>query len=390
MAEQHIDVGFLQKERIVSFGSKNNSRRFSSPGLVNSDELSYGTLDEESAKGDHCHSSHDLYKVDKKARIKLIVASILCLAFMTAEIIGGYLSGSLAIMTDAAHMLTDFASFLISLFSIWVASRPPTKRMNFGWHRAEILGALVSVLLIWVVTGILVYLGIHRVIAKDYEIGAEIMLITASCGVLVNIVIGIVLHDCGHGHTHSLSGGHNHGDSGNHGHGDSHKKAQNVNVRAAFIHVLGDLFQSVGVLTAACVIYFKPEYAIADPICTFIFSGIVLFTTLNILRDAVSVLMEATPKGFDFSEVKSSLSAVDGVKSIHSLHIWSLTMGRNALSVHLAIESPTEEKEVDPQAVLEEAARILRERYDLHDTTIQIENYCEGMETCSQCKEPMD
>ena len=107
---------------------------------------------------------------------------------MILEIIGGFLANSLAIATDAAHLLTDFASFMISLFSLYIASRPPSRSMSFGWHRAEVIGATVSVLLIWVVTGILVYIAIERIIEKDYEIDATIMLITSGVGVLVNIM----------------------------------------------------------------------------------------------------------------------------------------------------------------------------------------------------------
>lgn len=101
---------------------------------------------------------------------------------------GGYLSSSLAIATDAAHLLTDFASFMISLFSLWMATRPPTKTMSFGWYRAEVIGALTSVLLIWVVTGVLVYLAVERIIYKNYEIEATVMLITSALGVVVNLM----------------------------------------------------------------------------------------------------------------------------------------------------------------------------------------------------------
>lgn len=107
---------------------------------------------------------------------------------MLAEIVGGYLSNSLAIATDAAHLLTDFASFMISLFSLWIATRPATRRMSFGWYRSEVIGALTSVLLIWVVTGILVYLAVERVVQKDFEIDAFMMLITSGLGVLVNLM----------------------------------------------------------------------------------------------------------------------------------------------------------------------------------------------------------
>ena len=126
--------------------------------------------------------------IDKKARNRLVLASILCLFFMVLEIVGGIWANSLAIATDAAHLLTDFASFMISLFSIWVASRPATQRMSFGWHRAEVVGATVSVLMIWVVTGILVYMAILRIINGDYEIDATVMLITSGVGVGVNIM----------------------------------------------------------------------------------------------------------------------------------------------------------------------------------------------------------
>jgi len=136
----------------------------------------------------HCHSSEKDDGIDKHARQKLIFASILCLVFMIAEIIGGLLANSLAIATDAAHLLTDFASFMISLFSLWVASRPASRKMSFGWHRAEVIGALTSVLLIWVVTGILCFMAAERIINKNYDIDAEIMVITASVGVFVNIM----------------------------------------------------------------------------------------------------------------------------------------------------------------------------------------------------------
>ena len=129
-------------------------------------QLGYQNLDSGCGGGSkedslHCHQSRQ-EGVDTKARRKLVTASVLCLLFMIAEVVGGVLSNSLAIATDAAHLLTDFASFLISLFAIWMAAKPKSQKMSFGWHRAEVLGATVSVLMIWLVTGILVYLAILR------------------------------------------------------------------------------------------------------------------------------------------------------------------------------------------------------------------------------------
>ncbi|XP_039596179.1 zinc transporter 2-like [Polypterus senegalus] len=339
-------------------------------------------LDMDRFQQQHCHSKlgetskGELEK--QKARRKLYVAALVCLFFMIGEVIGGYLAHSLAIMTDAAHLLTDFASLLISLFSLWMASRPATKTMNFGWHRAEILGALVSVLSIWVVTGVLVYLAIQRIISNNYEIEGGTMLITSGCAVAVNIIMGITLQQSSHLHSHGSS-------NSSHSHGSQSNHQQSPSVRAAFIHVVGDLLQSVGVLIAAYVIYFMPEYKIIDPICTFMFSVLVLITTIAILRDVLMVLMEGTPKGMDFNQVKHTLLSIPGVKALHSLHIWALTVNQAVLSVHIAIM-----ENADGQMVLKEANRLLQNKFDFHTTTIQVENYSDDMQDCSQCQDPKD
>ncbi|KAF6111464.1 solute carrier family 30 member 2 [Phyllostomus discolor] len=318
--------------------------------------------------GGHCDPKKE------RACRQLYVASAICLMFMIGEIIGGYLAHSLAIMTDAAHLLTDFASMLISLFSLWMSSRPATKTMNFGWQRAEILGALLSVLSIWVMTGVLVYLAVKRLISGDYEIEGRTMLITAGCAVAVNVIMGLTLHQSGHGHSHN--------------HGQSHDTSQqqgNPSVRAAFIHVIGDLLQSVGILVAAYILYFKPEYKFVDPICTFLFSILVLGTTLTILRDVILVLMEGTPKGVDFTAVRDLLLAVEGVEALHSLHIWALTVAQPVLSVHIAIAHNT-----DAQAVLKAASARLQRQFHFHTITIQIEDYSEDMKDCQACQGPSD
>lgn len=365
------------------------------------------------APNPHCHRS-DTSMPDNSARNTLMLASIVCLVFTIGEAVGGYLANSLAIMTDASHMLSDFASFLISLFALWVARRPATQKMSFGWYRAEIMGAVCSVLIIWVLTGVLVYLAIGRVVNQNYTIDANTMLITASAGVAVNIIMGILLHQGGHGHSHGLGGGHGHshgGDDKKKGHGHSHdtkavghghshdgkeghghshgdapkeqKKEVNINVRAAFIHVIGDLVQSIGVLIAAIIIKFQPTWVIADPICTFVFSILVLFTTLTILRDALHVLMEGFPRDISYPSLVKDLCGLPGVQTIHSLHVWSLTVDKNALSVHLAIDPDTSTEET-----LVATNTMLRENYNIFQTTIQVEHYQPAMENCKSCKTP--
>ncbi|KOC70785.1 Zinc transporter 2, partial [Habropoda laboriosa] len=340
---------------------------------------------------DHCHRERN-EEIDKKARKKLLLASALCVIFMIAEIVGGILSNSLAIATDAAHLLTDFASFMISLFSIWVASRPATRKMPFGWYRAEVIGALTSVLLIWVVTGILFYLAVERIVHKNFELDAIVMLITSAVGVVVNLVMGLSLHQ--HGHTHGSSHGHGHG----HGHDSSHKTnrsienermdeeslardKKNINVRAAFIHVLGDFIQSIGVFVAALVIYFKPSWSIVDPICTFLFSLLVVLTTFAIIKDVMNVLMEGIPKGFEYSQVESTFMQIDGVVKVHNLRIWALSLDKTALSAHLAIKPGA-----SPHDVLRTATRNIHDKYKFFEMTLQIEEFDERMENCKQCK----
>ncbi|CAJ1077909.1 zinc transporter 2 [Xyrichtys novacula] len=352
-----------------------------------------GAIELKRPVGAHCHGIKAVTcedSVDKLlAKKKLYIASAVCLVFMIGEVIGGYLAHSLAIMTDAAHLLTDFGSMMVSLFSLWISSRPPTKTMNYGWHRSEILGAFISVISIWIVTGALVYLAIERIVRNDYEIDGHVMLVTSGCAVIVNIIMAYILHHSttfhahgsgyhqidedgrspvSHGHSHSLLGGHG-----------------NTSVRAAFIHVVGDLLQSVGVMVAATIIYFRPEYKVADPICTFLFSVFVLCTTVTILRDVFRILLEGSPKGIEFNSVKEVLLSVKAVKSMHCLHLWALTLGQALVSVHLAIEEGA-----DAQLVLQEATDLLNTKFGFYSVTIQVELYSEDMSHCSNCQDPCD
>ncbi|NXG06618.1 ZNT8 protein, partial [Sakesphorus luctuosus] len=150
----------------------------------------------------------------------------------------------------------------------------------------EILGALVSMLIVWMVTGVLTYLASMRLLHPDYDIDTTVMLITSACAVLANILLSLILHQTGHGHSHGAQGREHVSAS------QEQPALSNASLRAAFAHALGDLFQSISVLISALIIFFKPEYKIADPICTFVFSIFVLATTITILRDILIVLME--------------------------------------------------------------------------------------------------
>uniref|UniRef100_A0A8B9IMS6 Probable proton-coupled zinc antiporter SLC30A3 n=1 Tax=Anser cygnoides TaxID=8845 RepID=A0A8B9IMS6_ANSCY len=293
---------------------------------------------------------------------------------------GGYLAHSLAIMTDAAHLLTDVGSMSVSLFSLWVSARPPTKTMSFGWHRSETLGALASVLSIWVVTGALVYLAAARIISNDYEIEARAMLATSASAVGVNLVMAYILHQAPAVHGH---GGYEQLESAG-GCLPSHAPLPgSTSVRAAFVHVVGDLLQSFGVLVAATIIYFKPQCKIADPISTLFFSVFVLGSTLTILRDVFRVLMEGAPRGIQFDAVKEALLAVSGVRGTHDLHVWALTLSHPVVSVHVAVDASA-----NPETVLREATSQLQSKFGFVSCTVQVERYQEEVLGCPHCQDP--
>ncbi|XP_031165650.1 zinc transporter 2-like [Sander lucioperca] len=303
------------------------------------------------------------------ARRKLFMACAISLVFMTGEVIGGYAARSLAIMTDAAHLLTDVGSIGISIFSLWISSRPHTHTMTFGWHRAEILGMLLSVVSIWAVTAVLVITAIQRITDGDYDIDSQIMLLTSGCAVGANVLMVLILHQSGasHGHSHSFPSSRLQTDNQRQGHGHHHSHG-NGSVKAAFIHVVGDLVQSVGVLLAATIIHFWPEYKAADPICTFLFSVLVLGTTLPVTKEVFRILMEGVPQGVTFSTVRELLLSVRGVVGVHSLHMWSLNMTHSLLSVHVATE-----EDADSQIVLRKATKLLRSEFGFSSVTIQVE-----------------
>ncbi|XP_017277006.2 zinc transporter 2-like [Kryptolebias marmoratus] len=299
----------------------------------------------------------------RAARKKLFIACAVSLVFMTGKVIGGYAAHSLAIMTDAAHLLTDFGSIVISIFSLLISSRPQTETMTFGWHRAEILGMFVSVVSVWAVTAVLVFSATQRILDGGYDIDSQLMLITSGCAVGANIFMVLILHQSGASHSHGTPAGQPQEDK--RPHRCDHSSAS---VRAAFVHVLGDLLQSVGVLLAATIIHFWPEYKVADPICTFLFSVLVIGTTLPVTKDVFRVLMEGAPGGISSSSVKELLLSVRGVLSVSRLNMWSLNMNHYLLSAHVLTD-----EDADSQLILRKATKLLRSKLGFSSVTIQVE-----------------
>ncbi|XP_058059678.1 proton-coupled zinc antiporter SLC30A2-like [Anopheles bellator] len=466
----------------------------------------------------------------KAEKRKLMWATLFTVAFMIAEFVGGYLSGSLAIMTDAAHLLSDCISFIIAILSIWISNRPPDGRMSFGYRRVEVLSALLSIFGIWALTAVLVVMSANRLIEGHYEIDADTMIIVAVLGVVMNVATAFILHgSCSvvhHGHSHgglghSYGGGHSHhshssparprakaqqltvaglplsrscspipkriprtyscdekkcdkmeqliiqnyppspqttsprssrhnsfaltsdssqpnldtilssarlklnkehlrhrmsfdaninspdlicsskvgysrisldpGSSRGHsdeeaGHSDTERSSSagehhhqcsdssaeedssNLNVRAAIIHVIGDFIQSIGVLIAAVVIKLAPNLKVFDPICTFVFSVIVLVTTVRIFRDSMRILVDAVPSDVTLEKLSEELAFIEGVKTVHDLKVWSVSTGWNVMTVHLMIDPLA-----NPSDILAAANHIARKDFHIKHSTVQIE-----------------
>ncbi|XP_064547732.1 proton-coupled zinc antiporter SLC30A2 isoform X2 [Drosophila montana] len=373
-----------------------------------------------------CHSGQPGFganlksKSAQEAKFKILLAISLCCIFMIIEFLGGYIAGSLAIMADAAHLASDCISFVIGLVAIWLGGRPPDARMSFGYKRFEVLGALASILGIWLLTAMLVFVAIGRIYSQNFELDVNVMMCISAIGIGINIIMMFVLHGTwfmgpnghGHGHSHGHSHSHSHSHSHGHSHGRSHgyghehehglshaqpttisasdephnvvitnglKPIQqngperNLNLRAAMIHVIGDLVQSIGVFLAAILIKFYPSAKYVDPLCTLLFSVIVIMTTVQLFRESVSILLDAVPRSVCLATLQRELTSIEGVKSVHHLNVWQHTSEHNVLMAHLVVDLLS-----DSNAVLELATQLAcGSKYNIKHATIQIERLTE-------------
>jgi zinc transporter 2 len=300
---------------------------------------------------------------NKVAMFKLKIISTVCCTFMIIEFICGYLAGSLAIMSDATHLLSDLAGFLISLFSLIVAMKPADRNFTFGYHRFEVLGALASILIIWGLTVWLLMAAIWRIQHPNPIVGF-LMVCIAAGGLLFNIIMNRVL--AYNPVANSMDEGMGAIKKSSEDEIDlkqnsleepllndnivSEELKHNLNaddnpvIRAAYIHILGDMIQSAGVLLAALIIYFyqdtHPGVRIVDPICTFCFAIVVLCTTLPVSRDCFYVLLESTPRDLDIESLYNDLSSINGVISVHDIHLWNISIGRPSIALHIICDNP--------------------------------------------------
>jgi cobalt-zinc-cadmium efflux system protein len=251
--------------------------------------------------------------------------------FTIAEVVGGVVSGSLALLADAGHMFSDVAALGLSLFAIRLAQRPPSTRRTYGYARFEILAALVNGATLLVVAGWIVLEAWARV-REPVQIDGVVMLSVATLGLLVNLLAARVLH----AHAHD-----------------------NLNVRGAYLHVLGDLLGSVGTLAAGAVVI-ATGWTLADPIISVGIALLILFGAWNLVREATEVLLESVPRHLDMDEILGSLRSID-------VHVWTLTSGFIALSGHGVIDDPGEH-----MRILDEV-RTRMDAFGIRHVTFQIE-----------------
>lgn len=260
-------------------------------------------------------------------------------AYMLAEVVGSYLSGSLSLLADAGHMLSDVAALALSLFAIWIAQKPPRARRTFGYYRMEILAALANAVgLFWVAFWVLKEAVIR--LMHPEPVMSSPMLVVAFGGLLVNVLGLWLLHD---------------------------SKDDNMNLRGAWLHVWMDALGSVAVMVSAGIIYLT-GFDAADPIASIVISLMVLYSAWQLLKEALSVLMESAPSHLDPDEIRDVIRAYPGVCEVHDLHVWTISSHQEAFSAHVLID-----KGANAAQVLTDIRSVLQGRFHVYHITIQIE-----------------
>ncbi|KAJ7012678.1 metal tolerance protein B-like [Populus alba x Populus x berolinensis] len=291
-----------------------------------------------------------------KSATKLSGLIIFYLIVMAVEVVGGVKANSLAVITDAAHLLTDVAGFSISLFTVWVSGWKATSHQSFGYSRLEVLGALLSVQLIWLISGVLIYEAIDRILHKNARVNGELMFAIVLFGFIINLSwsCGWVMITLT---THAMI--------------TIMIILTTTRARTNVQHMKGrrlSWYQSVGVMIAGAIIWAKPDWLVVDLLCTLLFSTFVLFTTLPMLRDIFCILMERTPYEIDVGRLESALKCIKGVQDVHNLHVWSITAGKLVLSCHVMAEPGASSPEI-----LRKIGEYCEKMHRIHNITIQIE-----------------
>jgi cobalt-zinc-cadmium efflux system protein len=292
-------------------------------------------------------NNHDHKGHQRPLRAALVITA----AVLVIEAAGGLLSGSLALLADAGHMLTDVAALGLGLFAFWLSARPPSSRRTFGWRRFEIFAAFLNGVALWVIAALIGYEAFKR-LQSPPPVKGGLMLAVAAFGLAANVLVGAILF---------------------------RSRRDNLNVRGAFLHVIGDALGSVGVLAAALLISLTGSF-VWDPIVSAIVCLLILWSSALLIRDSFRVFMEGTPSHLDTEAIRAALLAIDGVADVHDLHVWTITSGFVSMSAHVAIREGT-----DPKRALERVQETVASRFKITHSTFQIEFAADGRCAFGSC-----
>ena len=289
----------------------------------------------------HHHDESNTHSHQRNLQGKFKIALFVTFCIFLGELIGGIWSGSLALLSDAAHVLSDVFSLLISWFAIYLSTRPATSSRTFGYHRAEVFAAFINGITLIVVSGWIFYEAYQRFNSPE-EIRVTGMFVVACLGLVANLFILWQLHGESHG---------------------------NLNVRSAVLHVIGDTLSSVAVVVGGVIILWTGWYPI-DAILSFLIGGIILMSAIKVTKDSVHILLENSPRNADAYTVAKHLCNLEAVKDVHDMHIWSLCSNYNALSAHIVIQEDTS---LQYDQILKQINSELQKRFGIHHTTLQLE-----------------
>ncbi len=292
---------------------------------------------QESAKA-HSHAGHSHARAADSRR-KLTMVLVLTAVYMFAEAVGGWWTGSLALLADAGHMLTDVAALALALTAAWFSSRPATSNKTFGYHRLEILAALVNGVALVVISMLILYEAYQRWSVPPAVQGSVVILI-ATGGLVINLISAWILHG-----RHEID----------------------LNMRGAWMHVLSDALGSLGAIIAGVLMWLYGWYA-ADPLFSALIGILIVFSSWRLIRESTNVLLEGTPAHINLAAVEDSILHTDGVSNVHDLHVWTITSGREALSAHVI-----HAYEVSQPELLKELRAKLYDRFGVDHLTIQME-----------------
>lgn len=322
-------------------------------GLFHSHSHKSHSCDNDSQHGDaqhdhanhghsHKHSHHGHHHHGRGANKRALLVSLTIITiFLLVEVIGGFMTNSLALLSDAGHMASDSAALFLSLLAMYFSARPPSPEKTFGFYRFEILAALVNGVALVVISLAIIWEGYQRLFAPP-EVSSLSMMGIAFLGLLANIAAAYTL----------MRGDYEH----------------NLNMRSALLHVLGDMLGSIGAIVAGFLMW-KFGWYIADPIMSILVGVLIIISAWRVTKESVNVLMEGTPAKIDYHAVTESLRQIPGVCDVHDLHIWTVTSGFDSLTCHLLVED-----QVSSFETLQEALHRLKNRFGISHATIQIEN----------------